>query len=117
MHDINVSRHESCVVHPRLIYAVIRTHLSNDINRGGPAPVRGHGFERQDRGGGAPHDDAPRLVYADWLLDRGDPRGELIQIQCSPRRYALAERIHALLDEHGAAWTGVPHDPRVRWVF
>jgi uncharacterized protein (TIGR02996 family) len=30
-----------------------------------------------------PDDDAPRLVYADWLLERGDPRGEFIQIQCT----------------------------------
>ena len=29
----------------------------------------------------APHDLAPRLVYADWLDDRGDPRGELIRIE------------------------------------
>lgn len=34
-------------------------------------------------------DDAPRLVYADWLLERGDPRGEFIQVQCS-----IGERIH-----------------------
>src|SRR4051812_39840541 len=25
-----------------------------------------------------PDDDGPRLVYADWLLERGDPRGEYI---------------------------------------
>ncbi len=31
----------------------------------------------------APHDDAPRLVYADWLAEHGDPRGEFIQIQCT----------------------------------
>jgi uncharacterized protein (TIGR02996 family) len=31
----------------------------------------------------APDDDAPRLVYADWLLERGNPRGEFIQVQCS----------------------------------
>ncbi|MBK7860334.1 MAG: TIGR02996 domain-containing protein [Archangiaceae bacterium] len=30
----------------------------------------------------APHDDAPRLVYADWLQERGDARGELILVQC-----------------------------------
>jgi len=30
-----------------------------------------------------PDDDAPRLVYADWLGDRGDPRGELIAVQCA----------------------------------
>ena len=30
----------------------------------------------------APDDDGPRLVYADWLLERSDPRGELIQLDC-----------------------------------
>jgi uncharacterized protein (TIGR02996 family) len=28
-----------------------------------------------------PRDDAPRLVYADWLTERGDPRGEFIAMQ------------------------------------
>lgn len=32
-----------------------------------------------------PDDEAPRAVYADWLLERGDPRGELIQIQTARR--------------------------------
>ena len=36
-----------------------------------------------------PDDDAPRLVYADWLEERGDPRGEFIRLQC--RRLQLAE--------------------------
>ena len=27
------------------------------------------------------HDDAPRLVYADWLDERGDPRGEYLRLQ------------------------------------
>jgi uncharacterized protein (TIGR02996 family) len=31
----------------------------------------------------APRDDGPRLVYADWLMERGDPRGELIVVQCT----------------------------------
>ena len=30
----------------------------------------------------APGDDAPRLIYADWLTERGDPRGEFIRVQC-----------------------------------
>jgi uncharacterized protein (TIGR02996 family) len=48
-------------------------------------------------------DDQPRLVYADWLLERGDLRGELIQVQCrlaSPRprgKRALRERERELL--------------------
>ena len=29
-----------------------------------------------------PDNDEPRLVYADWLDERGDPRGEFIRIQC-----------------------------------
>jgi uncharacterized protein (TIGR02996 family) len=33
-----------------------------------------------------PDDDGPRLVYADWLSDRGDPRGELIGLHCKMAR-------------------------------
>ncbi len=29
-------------------------------------------------------DDGPRLVYADWLLERGERLGELIVLQCDP---------------------------------
>lgn len=29
-----------------------------------------------------PEDDFPRLQYADWLDERGDPRGEFIRVQC-----------------------------------
>lgn len=31
-------------------------------------------------------DDAPRLVYADWLTEHADPRGEFIQLQCELKR-------------------------------
>jgi uncharacterized protein (TIGR02996 family) len=43
----------------------------------------------------APDDDAPRLVYADALLDRGDPRGELIvaQLQLARERMVEARRL------------------------
>lgn len=34
----------------------------------------------------APDDDAPRLVYADWLLERGDGYGDLIIAQCTRSR-------------------------------
>lgn len=33
----------------------------------------------------APDDDAPRLVFADWLSERGDPRGEQIAVEVAPR--------------------------------
>lgn len=44
----------------------------------------------------APDDPAPALVYADWLQDRDDPRGELIALEYAgidePRRRALLGR-------------------------
>lgn len=60
----------------------------------------------------SPDDDAPRLVYADWLQSRGDPRGELIQLQCQlasapddDRRRAIRITENKLLKEHGDGWT------------
>ncbi|MFO0552485.1 MAG: TIGR02996 domain-containing protein [Polyangiaceae bacterium] len=44
-----------------------------------------------------PDDDEPRLVYADWLTEQGDARGELIQVQCELAGMALSrERRRAL---------------------
>ncbi len=56
-----------------------------------------------------PDDDAPRLVYADALLERGDPRGELITLQCRLARTPdreLKQREKELLDTHGKRWLG-----------
>jgi uncharacterized protein (TIGR02996 family) len=60
----------------------------------------------------APDDDAARLVYADWLEERGDPRAEFIRLQCAaaqmadddPRLPALQERERQLLAEHAQEW-------------
>jgi uncharacterized protein (TIGR02996 family) len=30
-----------------------------------------------------PDDDRPRLIFADWLDEHGDPRGEFIRLQCA----------------------------------
>jgi uncharacterized protein (TIGR02996 family) len=30
----------------------------------------------------APYDESPRLVYADWLEERGDPRAEYLRLEC-----------------------------------
>ncbi len=65
----------------------------------------------------APHEDAPRLVYADWLTDRGDPRGEFIAAQCL-RTIESRERWAALLHQHEAAWAAhVRALPNVRYRF
>ncbi|HTU19619.1 MAG TPA: TIGR02996 domain-containing protein [Gemmataceae bacterium] len=59
-----------------------------------------------------PDDDAPRLIYADWLDEHNDPRGEFIRVQCAlaqlrdedPRRWPLEQREQELLQEHEAKW-------------
>jgi uncharacterized protein (TIGR02996 family) len=84
-----------------------------------------------------PDDDAPRLVYADYLDERGDDsdraRAEFIRVSCEvervapedARRAALERRQDELLDRHEADWRrGLPdfesgwnyRDPaRLRW--
>jgi carbon storage regulator len=49
-----------------------------------------------------PDDEATRLVYADWLEERGDPLGEFLRIQC--QRKGLERRLRALWAEHGEVW-------------
>lgn len=59
-----------------------------------------------------PDEDAPRLIYADWLDEHNDPRGEFIRIQCTlaqlsdedPRRWPLEQQEQELLREHGTKW-------------
>jgi uncharacterized protein (TIGR02996 family) len=60
-----------------------------------------------------PDDDLPRLVYADWLDEHGDPaRAEFIRVQCElaraptdpPRRTELLAREHELRTAHAHVW-------------
>jgi uncharacterized protein (TIGR02996 family) len=45
----------------------------------------------------SPGDDTPRLVYADWLDDRGDPRGKYLRAEAAiPGRTNLCERVAGL---------------------
>jgi len=61
-----------------------------------------------------PDDDHLRLVYADWLEERADPRGEFIRVQMElaqpgldrARRVELQKREHALWVEHHKLWLG-----------
>jgi uncharacterized protein (TIGR02996 family) len=63
-----------------------------------------------------PDADRPRLVFADWLTEHGDPRGEFIRFQCAlaridgndPGRKELRRRERELLDQHADSWLGVP---------
>jgi uncharacterized protein (TIGR02996 family) len=74
----------------------------------------------------APEDVAPRLVYADWLDERDDPRGEFIRVQLELERTApLAERYSPLRARSRAlrrlvdpAWaTAAGYPPRHRPLF
>lgn len=51
-------------------------------------------------------DDGPRLIYADWLEEHGDPRGPLIRTLCEEsseqtvrQRYAVRKRARNLFEE------------------
>src|SRR4051794_4771556 len=64
----------------------------------------------------APEDDGPRLVYADWLDEQGDPdlsaRAELIRVQCGlahlpaghRARRGLAQRERAIRTKYAMRW-------------
>jgi uncharacterized protein (TIGR02996 family) len=61
----------------------------------------------------SPEDDGPRLAYADWLRENGQPqRAEFIRVQVDlaslttddPRREVLADRQDELLAAHGDDW-------------
>jgi uncharacterized protein (TIGR02996 family) len=59
-----------------------------------------------------PDDDAPRLIYADWLEERGDPLSDLLRFQCGlaalpeadPRRLEFLARAGAVLVKHWRDW-------------
>ena len=70
-------------------------------------------------------EDAPRFIYADWLEEQGDPRGELIRLLCTlaplglwdPRRQGIEQQAQALLKRHGAQWLGDLNDMARAWKF
>src|SRR4051812_26631197 len=69
----------------------------------------------------APDDDAPRLVYADWLDEHGQPeRAEFIRVQCALSRTdspALREREDRLWTAHHDKLAGPLAAPGVRYRF
>jgi uncharacterized protein (TIGR02996 family) len=72
-----------------------------------------------------PADDTPRLIYADWLDERGEPRGEFIRIQCrlaqlaatAERRPLLEQSERELLDHHQDRWLGSLRSLLSAWTF
>jgi uncharacterized protein (TIGR02996 family) len=73
-----------------------------------------------------PDDDVPRLVYADWLEEQGDPaRAEFIRLQCRLARTDLEDPLwpelkrqeRAAFTPHLADWLGPLRPAAGRWVF
>jgi uncharacterized protein (TIGR02996 family) len=74
-----------------------------------------------------PDDDAPRLVYADFLEDRGEPeRAAFIRVQCElardglrpdTRREDLEAKERELLRRHERDWLGPLRSPLLHWKF
>src|SRR5438477_7893874 len=72
-----------------------------------------------------PEDNGPRLIFADWLDERGDPRGEFIRVQCAlarlpaddPRRADLEQREQTLLAAHQGDWTAPLRGLASDWTY
>lgn len=72
-----------------------------------------------------PDDDLPRLIYADWLDEHGDPRGTFVRAQVAlaqlppddPRRAEWAKLEKELLAEHEAEWASDLAEEPFGWCF
>jgi uncharacterized protein (TIGR02996 family) len=70
----------------------------------------------------APDDDGPRLVYADWLTARGDPRGEYVALSVKAHRvrerhevdHELEAAADAILDRF-PEWLELPGGATAHW--
>lgn len=72
-----------------------------------------------------PDDDVPRLIYADWLDEQGDPRGPFVRAQVAlarlpaddPQRTEWAELEKELLAEHESEWSSELNEEMFGWCF
>jgi len=67
-----------------------------------------------------PDDDPSRLVYADWLEERGDPRGEFLRIQCKLKSGEVGKKLLArqnkLRSKIRPEWLSIVGDTEARFV-
>jgi uncharacterized protein (TIGR02996 family) len=72
-----------------------------------------------------PHDDAPRLIFSDWLEEQGDPRGRFLRTQCQlarmddadRRRRRLEQREERLLQRYQETWLSILRRPGLQPRF
>jgi uncharacterized protein (TIGR02996 family) len=62
-----------------------------------------------------PEDDGHRLVYADWLEERGDPRAEYLRLEHAVRvhRAPGADRLRVLRSQLEGDWLLAVHDGKL----
>lgn len=103
--------------------AAAKKQLATPVKNGGADALSDDGRRLHDAVLADPEDIEARLVFADWLSERGDPRGEFIHLQCALGRplvnaagrawmrpaYAgdpkeLEKRERKLLSEHQKQW-------------
>ncbi len=65
----------------------------------------------------SPHDAGAFLVYADWLLEQGDPQGELIRVQHALARAPNDLTLHARDEELRRELTSLRHLLGARWAL
>src|SRR5215218_9211252 len=74
----------------------------------------------------APADDGPRLIYADWLDEHGQPdRAEFIRLQCAVDRLpdgdrrltGVRDRERLLADDNAARWAAEIAPLVTGWAF
>src|SRR5688572_2032706 len=96
----------------------------HSVQRGGPPVTHDDAFLEDVAE--HPDDDAPRLIYADWLEDHDDrDRAEFIRVQCErahlhredPRGEELERREQQLLREHGEEWAADFRPYVTDWQF
>src|SRR5262245_49176914 len=68
-----------------------------------------------------PEDDGPRLVFADWLDERGDPLGDFIRTQCEyaclpPRNQGGPDPHHSERVRLFLRWWGLYKDNEKAWL-
>jgi uncharacterized protein (TIGR02996 family) len=72
-----------------------------------------------------PEDEAPRLIYADWLEERGDPRGEFLRVENELANLApgdgrgpnLRARLQQLRQGIGEEWLALIDRSRIEGCF
>lgn len=96
-------------LHARILEATQHLPTAGALLAEAPRPrVRASEAELLDVIYERPEDDAPRLVYSDWLQEQGDSRAALLSLQMKAVQTGKdQQRARQLIRTHGREWLGV----------